>query len=346
MRAWRLLRLGDPWTELAAADMAEPDAKEAASVRPDAVVVRVEATDLNFADILQCRGQYQVRHEVPFTPGMNATGTVVESSPDSPHRPGERIVGPTVAPWGGFAECAVLAGDLAHPVPVGVSSIDAMAAHITYGTAWFALHRRGRLQAGETVLVLAGAGGVGSAAIRLARAHGCWVAAAAGGEEKTAVCHELGADALIDYEAEDLYGAVMELTSGRGVDVVFDPVGGDWSDTARRLLAWEGRLLVIGFASGRIPSAPTNHVLVKNYSVVGVHMGGYRERRTDLVRQCYVDLHGRLERGEIEPFVSEVIGFGAVPESLRRLSGRGTTGRVVFDPRRLEGGEAAGPARS
>ncbi|MYB38843.1 MAG: alcohol dehydrogenase catalytic domain-containing protein [Gammaproteobacteria bacterium] len=146
MRAWRLPRLGDPWTELAAVDMAEPTAKEATSLRSDAVVVRVDATDLNFADILQCRGQYQVRHEVPFTPGMNAAGTVVDSSPGSPHRIGERIVGPTVAPRGGFAECAVLAGELAHPVPEGVSSIDAMAAHITFGTAWFALHHRGRLQ--------------------------------------------------------------------------------------------------------------------------------------------------------------------------------------------------------
>ncbi|MDE0007485.1 MAG: NADPH:quinone oxidoreductase family protein [Gammaproteobacteria bacterium] len=334
MRAWRLPRLGDPWTELAAVDMAEPTAKEATSLRSDAVVVRVEATDLNFADILQCRGQYQVRHEVPFTPGMNAAGTVVDSPPGSPHRIGKRIVGPTVAPRGGFAECAVLAGDLAHPVPEGVSSIDAMAAHITFGTAWFALHHRGRLQPGETVLVLAGAGGVGSAAVRMARAHGCWVAAAAGGSEKAAICRDLGADAVIDYEAEDLYATVMELTNGRGVDVIFDPVGGDWSDTARRLLAWEGRLLVIGFASGRIPSAPANHVLVKNYAVIGVHMGGYRERRIDLVRECYADLHGRLERGEIKPFVSEVIDFDAVPQALRRLSERQTTGRVVFDPHR------------
>ena len=332
MRAWRLPRLGDPWAEMATVDAAEPDAREAVAVRADAVVVRVEATDLNFADILQCRGQYQVRHEVPFTPGMNATGTVVESPPGSVHRPGERIVGPTVAPWGGFAERAVLAGELAHPVPDGVSSTDAMAAHITYGTAWFALHHRAGLQPGETVLVLAGAGGVGSAAIRLARSHGCWVVAAAGGAEKTRICRDLGADRAIDYEAEDLYAAVVELTNGRGVDVVFDPVGGDWSDTARRLLAWEGRLLVIGFASGRIPSAPANHVLVKNYSIIGVHMGGYRERRIDLVRECYVDLHERLAKGEIEPFVSEVIGFDAVPEALRRLSQRQTTGRVVFDP--------------
>ena len=334
MRAWRLPKLGDPWAELAALELDAPTAQAAAAVRPDAVVVRVEATDLNFADILQCRGQYQVRHEVPFTPGMNATGTVVDSSPDSEHRPGARIVGPTVAPWGGFAECAVLAGDLAHPVPDGVSSIDAMGAHITFGTAWFALHHRARLEPGETVLVLAGAGGVGSAAIRLARSHGCWVAAAAGGSEKTEICRDLGADAVIDYEAEDLYANVMELTNGRGVDVIFDPVGGDWSDTARRLLAWEGRLLVIGFASGRIPSAPANHVLVKNYAVIGVHMGGYRERRIDLVRECYADLHGQLERGEIKPFVSEVIDFDAVPQALLRLSERQTTGRVVFDPHR------------
>jgi NADPH2:quinone reductase len=207
-----------------------------------------------------------------------------------------------------------------------------MGMHVTYATAWFALHHRGRLKPGETVLVLAAAGGVGSAAVQMARQHGCWVIAAAGGEEKVRVCGELGADLVIDYDAEDLYASVMDATDGRGVDVVYDPVGGKYFDAARRLVAWEGRLLVVGFASGTIPSAPANHVLVKNYAIVGTYMGGYRDRHPDIVRRCYEDLHQQLLDEKISPFVSEVIGFDALPDALRRLADRRTVGRVVFDP--------------
>ena len=137
---------------------------------------------------------------------------------------------------------------------------------------------------------------------------------------------------MIDYEAEDLYERVMALTDGRGVDAVFDPVGGGYFAVARRLVAWEGRYLVIGFASGSIPMAPTNHALVKNYSVVGVNMGGYRERRPTLVRRCYEDLHRQLADGAIKPLVSDVVGFAGLPDALQRLASRQTMGRVVFEP--------------
>ena len=326
MKAWRMPRLGDPWEELEPVETASP------GPGPGTLRVRVEATDLNFADILQCRGSYQVKRTPPFTPGMNAAGTVVATGPGSAVAPGVRVVGPTVEPAGGFAEEALVMERLAHPIPDGLGTAAAMGAHITHGTAWLALHHRAALQPGETVLVLAAAGGVGSAAVEMAHRHACWVVAAAGGPEKVEFAARAGADAVIDYENDDLYESVMGLTDARGVDVVFDPVGGRYFDVARRLLAWEGRLLVIGFASGEIPAAPANHVLVKNYSVVGVHMGGYRERHPELVRRCYADLHEQLVKGEITAQISETIGFDGLPDALARLADRKTTGRVIFDP--------------
>ena len=208
--------LGDPWDTLTIVD------KEAATPVPGTLCIRVEATDLNFADILQCQGSYQVKLQPPFTPGMNAAGIVMAIGDDVAVEIGRRVVGPTLAPSGGFAEQAILHAEHAQPIPDGVSSIVAMGMHVTYATAWFALHHRGRLKPGETVLVLAAAGGVGSAAVQMARQHGCWVIAAAGGEEKVRVCGELGADLVIDYDAEDLYASVMDATDGRGVDVVYD----------------------------------------------------------------------------------------------------------------------------
>jgi NADPH:quinone reductase-like Zn-dependent oxidoreductase len=219
-----------------------------------------------------------------------------------------------------------------HPVPDSVDGVTAVGAHVTYGTAWFALHQRGQLQPGESVLVLAGAGGVGSAAIQMAKAHDCWVLAAAGGSDKVEVCRQQGADLAIDYRNDDLYQSVMDATSGRGVDVVYDPVGGEYFDISRRLLAWEGRLLVVGFASGTIPSAPANHALVKNYSIVGVHMGGYRSRDRASLDRCYDEVYQMLADGRITPLVSEVIGMADLPRALRELADRQTTGRVVLEP--------------
>ncbi|MCZ6709874.1 MAG: NADPH:quinone oxidoreductase family protein, partial [Gammaproteobacteria bacterium] len=239
-------KLGDPWEQLEVADIEPP------TLTPDTLRVRVHATDLNFADILQCQCRYQVQLELPFTPGMNAAGTVIEVGQGSHHQVGQRIVGPTVGIHGGYAQETIVPSEQATVLPEGVDFVTASAMHTIYGTAWFGLLLRGRLQPGETVLVLAAAGGVGSAAVDLAKLHGCWVIAAAGGEEKVAACRELGADEVIDYNLDDLYDGVMSLTDGRGVDVVYDPVGGDYFDVARRLVAWEGRLLVIGFASGTI----------------------------------------------------------------------------------------------
>lgn len=328
MKAWQIQQLGDPWEELKVVDV------EQLSAAAGMVRVRVDATDLNFADILQCQGRYQVQLELPFTPGMSCAGTIIEVGGDLPFDVGQRVVGPTVGRSGGYAQEALILAEQATRLPAGVDSITACAMHITYGTAWFGLHLRGHLKPGETVLVLAAAGGVGSAAVELAKLHGCWVIAAAGGVTKIAACKDLGADEVIDYNTEDLYTTVMSLTDGRGVDVVYDPVGGEYFDVARRLVTWEGRLLVIGFASGAIPTVQASHVLVKNYSIVGVHMGGYHRRDPAPFERCYEELHRLLLDKKISPLVDGVIGFDGLPAALKRLADRQITGRVVFDPTR------------
>ena len=319
-------RLGDPWRELQAAESASPDPP------PGSVRIRVDASELNFADILQCQGSYQVKWTPPFTPGMCAAGVVEAVGAGTGFVAGDRLVGPTIEPAGGYAEQSLLLAEQSHRIPASVSSRSAIAVHITYATAWFAFHRRAHLTPGESVLVLAAAGGVGTAAVQMARAHGCWVIGAVGGGAKAEIATQAGADLVVDYEADDLYRRVLEATDGRGVDVVYDPVGGSRFDTVRRLLTWEGRLIVIGFASGEVPTAPANHLLVKNYSVVGVHMGGYRERKPELVEECYSALHGQLTDGTIKPLISEVVGFAALPKGLERLWARETVGRLLFDP--------------
>lgn len=327
MRAWRINELGLPWDKCQIEEM--PSEK----VSEHCVKVVVEATDLNFADILQCEGKYQVKLDPPFTPGMSAAGTVIETVPGMGIKPGDRVFGPTVAGSGGYAEEALVVAEGSIVIPEGVSTLDAAAMNVTYGTAWFGLVLRGGLQQGETVLVLAAAGGVGSAAVELAKVNDCWVIAAAGGEDKVSACLRLGADEVIDYNREDLYERVMELTDGRGVDVVYDPVGGKYFDVARRLVAWEGRLLVIGFASGDIPTAPMNHALVKNYSIVGVHMGGYRGRDESQFNRCYGEMFKLMLADRIHPLIDYTVGFEDLPTAMKSLHDRKTRGRVMFDPR-------------
>lgn len=325
MKAMRLHELGDPW------DLLQVEEVETPEPEGDAARIRVEACDLNFADVLQCQGVYQERHDPPFTPGLSAAGIIDAVGPDSPFAIGQRVIGMTAGGRGGYAEHALVASTV-EPVPDDIDGLTASGINVTHGTAWFALHQRGHLQRGETVLVLAAAGGVGSAAVQMAKAHDCTVIAAAGGAEKVDLCRRLGADVVIDYRADDLYNGVMEATGGRGVDVVYDPVGGESFDVARRLLAWEGRLLVVGFASGTIPSAPANHILVKNYSVVGVHMGAYKTHAPEVLNQCYAELYELLRQGLIEPVITEQVGFDSLTDALHRLANRQTSGRVVFVP--------------
>ena len=209
---------------------------------------------------------------------------------------------------------------------------EAAALLITYQTAYVGLHRRAGLRPGEWLLVHAGAGGVGSAAIQVGLAAGARVVATAGGPEKVAVCRELGAHEVIDYRSEDIAGRVKEVTGGHGADVVWDPVGGDVFDASRRCIAFEGRLVVVGFASGRIPSVPAGHVLVKNYSVVGLHWGLYRTVDPEVVADAHAALTRLYEAGSIRPLVSERVPMAEAPAALARLASRGTVGKVVVLP--------------
>ena len=324
MRAWQVQRLGDPEQALELARVEEPVPES------DEVVIEVQAAALNFFDILLCRGEYQERPDLPFTPGGEISGTVREAGEGV--RAGQRVIATPPLPRGGYAEMVSVPESSVFPIPESMPFEKAAALPITYQTAHVALHHRAHLQAGETVLVHAGAGGVGSAAIQIANAVGARVIATAGGPEKVEVCRGLGAEISIDYREENFIEVVKEAREGLGADVIFDPVGGDVFDGSRRCVAFEGRIVSIGFAGGRIAEAPTNHVLVKNYSVVGMHWGLYTRVMPDLVRSTHEDLISLYERGEIDPLIFKTVAFEELPQALDLLGSRGSYGKVVMRP--------------
>lgn len=327
MRAWQVKELGDPREALSLDEVEEP------TPGPGEVVVEVEAAALNFFDILLCRGEYQERPDLPFTPGAEVSGTISETGGETRLKKGTRVLATPPLPRGGFAEKVSVPESAVYGVPDSMGFVDAAALHIVYQTAFFALHRRAKLAKDETVLVHAGAGGVGSAAIQLARAAGARVFATAGGEEKVEICHNLGAEIAVDYQQENFVEVVKEATDGRGADVILDPVGGDVFDGSRRCVAFEGRIIVIGFAGGRIPEAPANHLLVKNYSVLGLHWGLYGKTMPHLIRDTHKELVGLYESGEIKPLIHEEVPFDGLPDGLEQLGGRKTSGKLVTLPR-------------
>ncbi|TKJ18354.1 alcohol dehydrogenase [Blastococcus sp. CCUG 61487] len=318
MRAWRVHELGDP------ADVMTFDEVETPTPGEGQVLVKVRAAALNFPDVLMAQGKYQERPPLPFTPGVELCGEVVGT--------GQRVIGSPAGGPGAFAEYALMDAAAAYPAPEGLSDEKAAALYLTYSTGHVGLHRRAHLEAGEWLLVHAGAGGVGSAAIQLGKAAGARVIATAGGAHKTEVCRQLGADHVIDYTAEDFVPLVKEITEGHGADVVYDPVGGDVFDRSRRCIAFEGRLLVVGFTSGRLPDAPANHVLVKNYSVVGLHWGLYRKHDPGLFWRTHEELVRLVGEGKIDPLVGDVLPLDQAPQALARLADRGTVGKVVLVP--------------
>lgn len=323
MRAWRVHEHGEP------EDVLQLDTVPDPAPGPGEVLVRVAAAALNFADVLRCRGEYQERVDPPFVPGSEACGTVVAVGAGvDERRVGARVI--VARRRGGcFAELVVAPADAVLPVPPSMDDVTAAGFHVTYQTGYVALHTRAGLRAGETLLVHAGAGGTGSAAIELGRAAGARVIATAGGPEKVEICRSLGADLALDSRAGDFVPAVLETTDGRGADVVFDPVGGDVFDRSRRCVAFEGRILVIGFAGGRIAEAPTNHILVKSYSVVGVHWGLYEEHRPEVIRRAHDDLVALHAEGRIRPGPAQVVDLDGIPAALGALARRATVGKVV-----------------
>jgi NADPH2:quinone reductase len=233
---------------------------------------------------------------------------------------------------GTFAELTLMNADSVLPAPAGLDDAEAGAFFITYQTGWFGLHRRARLMAGETLLVHAAAGGVGSGAVQLGKAAGARVIGVTGGAEKAEVARALGADVVIDRHTQDFVEVVKEVTDGRGADVVYDPVGGEAYTRSTKCIAFEGRILVIGFAGGQIQSAALNHALVKNYSIVGLHWGLYQSKNPQLIRDCHAQLTKLVADGAIRPLVSERLGMDDVPGGLQRLADGATVGRIVFTP--------------
>ncbi len=326
MRAWQVHELGDPWEVLKLEEVEEPEPG------PGEVVVEVEAAALNFFDTLLCRGEYQERPELPFTPGGEATGTIIAVGEGVDLEEGLRVIA-TPFPSGGYAEkVTVPAQGGIFPIPDAMPPEAAAALHVAYQSAYFGLHRRANLSEGETVLVHAGAGGVGSAAIQIARAAGARVISTAGGDEKVEICRKLGAEIAVDYEEENFVDAVKEATEGRGANIIFDPVGGDVFDLSRRCVAFEGRIVIVGFTGGRIAEAPTNHLLVKNYSVIGLHWGLYNKNIPELITETHDALIRLYEEGKIDPLIFETVPFEEVPQKLELLSTRKTYGKLITKP--------------
>lgn len=324
VQAWRVTANGDPADVLEIATLPEP------VPATGEVVIEVAAAGLNFADILICQGRYQVRPPVPFTPGLEVAGTVVAvGSGVSQFEVGDRVAAQTTTGFGGLGEQVAVPTPWVVEIPDSLSFADAAALLINYGTGWYALHDRAALRSGEWLLVHAGAGGVGSAAIQLGVAAGARVIATAGGPDKVEVCRALGAELAVDYRAESFVEIVKAHTDGHGADVVYDPVGGEVFDDSRRCIAWGARILVIGFASGKVPEIPANHVLVKNYSVVGVHWGGALERDPNLLGRVHRELMALHAVGAVDPLVHAEVSFADVPGALELLADRGTSGKVV-----------------
>lgn len=327
MRAWQVTELGEPKDVLRPVDVADP------TPGPGQLVVRVRAVPANFPDVLMCRGLYQVRPELPFTPGVELCGEVVALGEGvTGFAPGDRVIGASVLPHGGFAELAVMEAAAAFPAPEALDDAEAASLFIGYQTGWFALHRRTTLRAGETLLVHAAAGGVGSAAVQLGKAAGATVIGVVGGPAKVEAARALGADVVVDRHREDFVQVVKEHTGGRGADVIYDPVGGQTYDRSTKCVAFEGRILVIGFAGGSIQQAALNHALVKNYSIIGLHWGLYNTLDPALVRQCHAELTELAAQGLIRPLVSERLDLDQVAEGVQRLADGETVGRVVFTP--------------
>jgi NADPH2:quinone reductase len=297
---------------------------------PGQVRIRMRAAGVNFADTVLVRGNYQEKPDFPFAPGLEGAGEILEVASDvTSFKPGDRVM--AVVPAGGFAEEAVCNATNAFALPEGMDYPTAAAFPVAYGTSHLALVHRANLQPGETVLVLGAGGGVGLTAIECAKAIGATVIAAASTPEKLALAEARGADHLINYTEDDLRAELRKLTDGKGVDVVYDPVGGDPAQAAMRSMAWCGRFLVIGFASGEVPQFPGNYLLVKNISIVGVYWGAYRTREPEIFRDGFAELTRWWSEGKLKPHVSQVFPLAEAPRALAMLESRQSTGRLVID---------------
>jgi NADPH2:quinone reductase len=302
------------------------------SAGPRQVVIAVHACGVNFPDLLMIQNKYQFKPPLPFAPGGEVAGRVTEVGAEvRGFAVGDRVLAPTG--WGGFAEAVAVDAGHVIPIPDAMDFVSAAAFVFTYGTSHYALKDRAALQPGETLLVLGAAGGVGLAAVELGKVMGARVIAAASTDDKLAVCREHGADDVINYTTEDLKERIKALTGGAGADVIYDPVGGDFSEAALRATAWNGRFLVIGFAAGDIPRIPLNLILLKSCQVVGVFWGAFSGREPARNRANIDELLAWCVAGKIRPHVSATYPFERAAEALSALAARQVKGKVVLVPR-------------
>lgn len=294
------------------------------------VLINVRACSVNFPDTLIIQGKYQFRPEFPFSPGSDVAGIVEEVGKNVSHfKVGDEVVG--FIPFGGFAEKAIVKAKDCFPKPRGMSMVNASAFLLAYGTSYHALKDRAKLKEGETVLILGASGGVGLTALELAKLMGAKVIAAASSEEKLALCKQFGADEVINYTEESVKDRVKELTNGKGVDVIYDPVGGHFSELALRAIAWKGRHLVIGFANGEIPKIPINLTLLKGASIVGVFWGAFAQKEPKKSLENIKQLLTWFVKGDVKPHIDKTYSLQDTPKALEDMMQRKVKGKIVID---------------
>lgn len=301
----------------------------APNVGPTEVRIGVQACGVNFADTLLIAGKYQLKPAPPFVPGMEVAGEVLECGQAVTRcRPGDRVL--ATPDYGGFAEQIVVSELDTFAIPDEMDAATAAGFPVTYGTSHIALQWRASLKSNEILVVHGAAGGAGLSAVEIGKAMGAEVIATAGGAAKLAVAAAHGADHLIDSRNEDVKSRIKALTGGRGADVVYDPVGGDLFDASLRSIAWGGRILLIGFASGRVPQIPANLVMVKNIAAVGVHWGSYRKHAPYVLADSFDRLFAWYRDGLLKPHVANTYPLDQAGQALRALLDRKTTGKLVL----------------
>ncbi|MGY2876160.1 NADPH:quinone reductase [Marmoricola sp. URHA0025 HA25] len=323
MKAWQVHESGEPDDVLQVNDVPVPRPE------PGQALIRVAACGLNFPDVLQCRGMYHDRAPLPFTPGMELVGEVVAGTDLTA---GRRVIALPTLRYGALAEYCIAPERDVFAVPDDMRDEDAAGFAIVYQTAWLALHQRAAAQQGETVLVHGASGGVGMACVQVARAAGLRVVATVRSRAKQAVVEAFGADLVVDTTETDFVAAVKDFTNGRGADVVIDPIGGEVFGASRRCIAWEGRLVVLGFMSNDIPSVAANQVLLKNFSVVGLNMGAYRQRAPHTAQRAHTALLELYASGALRPVLHPLADDTDARTALADLAMGRVSGKVVVFP--------------
>jgi NADPH2:quinone reductase len=324
MRAMVMKAWGEP-RDLELMEMPDPEPG------PDQVLVDVRAAGCNFFDLLLIQGKYQVKPSFPFAPGSEVGGTVrAAGAAARGFSPGDRVL--ALTGLGAYADAVLAPASSVYRIPASMSFEDAAAFPMVYQTSYFGLVHRAHLQAGETLLVHAGAGGVGLAAVQIGRALGARVLATAGSAAKLDVARANGAVDAFDYSKPDWVERVQEATGGRGADVIYDPVGGDVFDLSTKCIAFGGRLVVVGFTSGRIPSIAANRILLKNISIVGLHWGAYRQHAPAMIPEAMDRLFELYERGALKPVIGSIHRLEEASAALEEIGSRRSVGKIVLRP--------------